>query len=39
MMIITGLKGGWEEVEEGKRGINIDGRRLDFGCEHSTVHR
>ena len=23
------------EVEEGKGGINGDGRRLDLGCEHT----
>ena len=30
-MVITRRKGRWGEVEEGKGGINGDGRRLDFG--------
>ena len=30
-MVITRGKGGWEEVEEGKGGMNSDGRRLNSG--------
>ena len=30
-MMITRGKGGWEVVDEGKGGINGDGRRLDLG--------
>ena len=30
-MVISIWKGGVGEVEEGKVGINSDGRRLDFG--------
>ena len=30
-MVITREKGVWGEVEEGKVGINDDGRRLDLG--------
>ena len=30
-MMITRGKGDWGEVEEGKRGRNGDGRRLDLG--------
>ena len=30
-MVITRGKGGWGQVEEGKAGINVDRRRLNFG--------
>ena len=29
-LVITRGKEGWEEKEEGKEGINGDGRRIDF---------
>ena len=30
-MVIIRRKGEWREVEEGKEGINCDGRGLNFG--------
>ena len=39
VMLIRG-KWGRGEVEEGKEGINGDGRRLDLGWgTHNTIHR
>ena len=34
-MVTTRGKGGWEEVEEGKEGVNGVGRRFDSGGEHT----
>ena len=38
-VVIASGEGRWKEVEEGKGGINGDGRRLDLGDEHNTVYR
>ena len=39
-MVITRGKGGREEAEEGRGGINGGGRRLDLGWStHSTIYR
>ena len=37
-MLTTTGKGQWGEVEEGKEGINGDGRRLDLGGGEHTIH-
>ena len=34
-MVTTRGKGGWEEVEEGKEGVNGVGRRFDSGGGHT----
>ena len=37
-MVITRGKGEWREAEEGKEGINGDGRRLDLGgCTQYSI--
>ena len=35
-MVVTRRKRWWAEVEDGKGGINGDGRRLDWGGEHTV---
>ena len=39
-MVMTRGEGGWGDVEDGKGGINGDGRRLDLGWRtHNTIYR
>ena len=37
-MVIAEGKGVWGKVKEGKDGIHGDGRRLDFGDEHTIQY-